>query len=105
MKITKLKRKKSWLEKKRSNPKFDAGFKEETQKLAVGEQLLKIRLDAGLTQAEVAKRAGTTASAISRYENAEYDRYELKTLQRIVTACGGQLEIRMKLRKEPQLVA
>jgi len=35
----------------------------------------------------------TTASAISRYENAEYDRYELRTLQRIVRACGGRLDI------------
>ncbi len=30
---------------------------------------------------------------LSRCENAEYDRYELRTLQRIVGACGGRLDI------------
>ena len=46
----------------------------------------------------MAKRTGTTASAISRYENAEYDRYELRTLQRIVHACGGRLDITLEPR-------
>ena len=46
-----------------------------------------------MTQAAVAKKVGTTASAISRYENAEYDRYELQTLRNIVEACGGKLDI------------
>lgn len=59
----------------------------------IGEQLLKLRLQADMTQAEVAKKVGTTASAISRYENAEYDRYELQTLRKIVEACGGVLRV------------
>ena len=67
------------------------------QKLAIGEQLSRLRQEAGLTQAQVAQRAKTTASAISRYENAEYDRYELRTLQRIVGACGGRLDIILSL--------
>lgn len=84
---------KGWVERKLANPKFRKGFEEESQKLAIGEQLSRLRQEAGLTQAQVAKRTGTTASAISRYENAEYDRYELRTLQRIVRACGGRLDI------------
>ncbi|CUS38987.1 putative Helix-turn-helix protein [Candidatus Nitrospira nitrosa] len=84
---------KSWLDRKLASSKFRKGFEEELQKLAIGEQLARLRLEAGLTQAQVAKRTGTTASAISRYENAEYDRYELRTLQKIVRACGGRLEI------------
>ena len=84
---------KGWLDRKLENPKFRKGFEEESQKLAIGEQLARLRREAGLTQAQVAKRTGTTASAISRYENAEYDRYELRTLQRIVRACGGRLDI------------
>jgi len=82
-----------WLDKKLANPKFRKGFEEESQKLAIGEQLTRLRQEAGLTQAQVAQRAGTTASAISRYENAAYDRYELQTLQRIVRACGGRMDI------------
>jgi DNA-binding XRE family transcriptional regulator len=68
-------------------------FREEYEKLSIGEQLLKLRLQADMTQAEVAKKVGTTASAISRYENAEYDRYELQTLRKIVEACGGVLHV------------
>lgn len=84
---------KSWVQKKLDNPKFKKAFEEEYERLSIGEQLARLRLQAGLTQAEVAKKAHTTASAVSRYENAEYDRYELKTLQKIATACGGRLKI------------
>jgi len=84
---------KGWLERKLASSKFRRGFEEEVQKLAIGEQLARLRQEAGLTQAQVAQRAKTTASAISRYENAAYDRYELRTLQRIVRACGGRLNI------------
>ncbi len=87
---------KDWLDRKLASSKFRKGFEEELQKLAIGEQLARLRLEAGLTQAQVAKRTGTTASAISRYENAEYDRYELRTLQKIVRACGGRLEISLE---------
>ena len=84
---------KGWLDRKLASQKFRKGFEEKVQKLAIGEQLSRLRQEAGLTQAQVAQRAKTTASAISRYENAEYDRYELRTLQRIVGACGGRLDI------------
>ena len=85
-----------WLDRKLASRKFRKGFEEESQKLAIGEQLSQLRQQAGLTQAQVAKRIGTTASAISRYENAEYDRYELRTLQKIVRACGGRLELTLE---------
>jgi DNA-binding XRE family transcriptional regulator len=84
---------KGWLDRKLASPQFRKGFEEESQKLAIGEQLSRLRQEAGLTQVQVAKRSGTTASAISRYENADYDRYELRTLQKIVRACGGRLEL------------
>ncbi|MGA6827336.1 helix-turn-helix domain-containing protein [Nitrospira sp. NS4] len=87
---------KGWLESKLASPRFRKGFDEEVQKLAIGEQLSRLRQEAGLTQAQVAQRAKTMASAISRYENAEYDRYQLRTLQRIVLACGGRLDIVME---------
>lgn len=80
---------KSWLEGKLENPKFRKRFEEEYEKLSIGEQLVRLRLQAGLTQEKLAKRVGTTASAISRYENADYDRYEVRTLRKIVRACGG----------------
>ena len=66
---------------------------DEYEKLCIAEQLVKIRHEAGLTQLEVAKQVGTTASAISRYENIEYERYELNTIRKIVEACGRVLKL------------
>jgi len=88
-----------WLDKKLNNAKFRRAFREEYEKLSIGEQLLKLRLQADMTQAEVARKVGTTASAISRYENAEYDRYELQTLRKIVEACGGTLYVKVESEK------
>jgi transcriptional regulator with XRE-family HTH domain len=87
------KQSKSWLDKKLQNPKFKIGFEQELEKLSIAEQLLRLRIQSGLTQAQLAKKMGTTASAISRYENAEYDRYELRTLKRMAEACGGHIKL------------
>ena len=83
----------SWAEEKREDPEFREGFEREYQKLSIGEQLIELRHAAGLTQAQLAVRAGTSASAVSRYEDGNYDRYEVQTLQRLVAACHGQLQI------------
>ena len=87
------KKSKSWLDSKMQDPKFRKGFEEELEKLSIAEQIVRLRKQAGLTQAQLAKKIGTTASAISRYENSEYDRYELRTLMRITRACGGHLKL------------
>ena len=84
---------KSWVDRKLENAKFREKFRNEYEKLSIGEQLVRLRMAAGLTQAALAKRIGTTASAISRYESAKYDRYELRTLRKIAEACGGKLQL------------
>lgn len=67
------KKTKSWIDNKLENKKFKAAFEEEREKLSIGEQLVRMRLAAGMTQAEVAKVVGTTASAIIRYESCDID--------------------------------
>ncbi len=52
------------------------------------------RLRAGLTQAELARRAATSQSAIARYERGDVSP-RVDTLDRIVAACG--LELRPSL--------
>ncbi len=48
------------------------------------------RLRAGLTQAELARRAGTSQPAIARYERGDVSP-RVATLDRIVRACGLEL--------------
>lgn len=54
-----------------------------------------LRHAAGLTQAQLAKRVGTTASVISRLEDADYDGHSLGMLRRIAAALGRKVEIRL----------
>ncbi len=56
--------------------------------------LREARLRAGLTQAELGKRAGTTQSSIARWETGR-SRPPLETLMRLVRACGLELQIEL----------
>jgi transcriptional regulator with XRE-family HTH domain len=58
-------------------------------------ELAFARLRAGLLQRDVAKRMGTTTSAISRLENAAGHRPTLATLERYARAVGCSLDIRL----------
>lgn len=50
------------------------------------------RSRAGITQAELARRLGTTQSAVARLEAAGASP-RLATLERAVEACGGRVEL------------
>jgi ribosome-binding protein aMBF1 (putative translation factor) len=53
----------------------------------------EMRDDADLTQAELAKRVGTTQSVIARLEDAEYTGHSLSMLERIARVCGVALKL------------
>ncbi|MBU6225577.1 MAG: helix-turn-helix domain-containing protein [Burkholderiales bacterium] len=60
--------------------------------------MLDARLAAGLTQADVAKRMGTTVSAVSRLEaslRSEKHSPSYATLKKYAQACGKKLLVRM----------
>jgi transcriptional regulator with XRE-family HTH domain len=59
----------------------------------------EMREEAGLTQTELAKKAGTTQSVIARLEDAEYTGHSLATLERIALACG--VALRLHAEKKP----
>nr|MBI3614252.1 helix-turn-helix transcriptional regulator [Nitrospirota bacterium] len=60
----------------------------------VARKITALRLRAGLTQRQLAKLVGTTASAICRLENADYEGHSLAMLQRIAEALDQRVEIR-----------
>lgn len=58
--------------------------------------ILSARRDAGLTQAQIAERMGTTASAVSRLEaslSSEKHSPSFATLRKYAAACGKRLII------------
>jgi transcriptional regulator with XRE-family HTH domain len=62
---------------------------------------LKARAAAGITQAEVADRIGTTQSAIARLESGKGKHSpSLATLQKYARALGCRLELRLVRAKE-----
>jgi len=60
----------------------------------VARKIYELRKEAGLTQAQLAKMIGTTASVISRLEDADYEGHSLAMLRRIAAALNKRVEIR-----------
>ncbi len=57
-------------------------------------KIVALRTEAGLSQRQLARRVGTTASVICRLEDADYEGHSLAMLNRIATALNRRVEIR-----------
>jgi len=67
---------------------------EETVNAKVAQAIYDLRTQAGLTQREMARRAGTTQPVIARLEDADYKGHSLRMLIRIASALGRELDVR-----------
>jgi DNA-binding XRE family transcriptional regulator len=79
-----------------ANPEFRAAYDALEEEYAALDALLSARKEAGLTQAQVAERMGTTASAVSRLESSlasERHSPSFSTLRKYAAACGKKLVI------------
>jgi transcriptional regulator with XRE-family HTH domain len=79
-----------------ARPEVRKAYDDLAEEFAFLDEVLKARAAVGLTQAEVAARAGTTQSAIARLESAA-PRHSpsVATLQRYARALGYRLEVRL----------
>ena len=77
-----------------------AELEEARQSAAVARSIYEIRDDAGLSQRQLAKLVGTTASVICRLEDDDYDGHSLTMLFRIAVALNRRLEVRFVPRKK-----
>ena len=71
-----------------SNPQRRAEYEQIQADLIVARKIHHLRQSAGLTQAQLAKRVGTSRMVISQMEAADYDGYSLAMFNRIATALG-----------------
>jgi len=79
------------------DPEQRATYDEELLNAQIARTLYELRTKAHLAQEELAKRVGTTASVISRLEDARYTGHSLSMLRRIATALNLSLQIRFLL--------
>ncbi|MFC4706476.1 helix-turn-helix domain-containing protein [Paraburkholderia caffeinitolerans] len=75
---------------------FRAAYEALDEEFTALDALLTARKEAGLTQAQVAERMGTTTSVVSRLESSlasEKHSPSLATLRKYAAACGKSLRI------------
>ena len=78
-----------------ANPAVKAEYDALAEEFAVAHELIAARARAGLTQAEVAQRMGTTQSVVARLESGRRPP-SLRTVQRFAQAVGGRAVVRIE---------
>lgn len=76
------------------NPEQVAAYEEELANAELARKIYDLRTKARLTQRQLAKLVGTTASVICRLEDADYEGHSLAMLRRIAAALDKRVEIR-----------
>lgn len=76
------------------------------EEFAFLDEVLKARAESGLTQAQVAKRVGTTQSAIARLESGTFKHSpSIATLRRYARALGYRVEVRLVKKRGPAMAS
>lgn len=81
-----------------SNPAVKADYDANIETYAILDEILSARREAGLTQAQVAERMGTKASAVARLESALVSGKHspsIDTLRKYAAAVGKRLEVHL----------
>ena len=77
----------------RHRPERLAGLEEARLNAAIARDIYELRTKAGLTQRQLGKMIGTTASVICRLEDADYEGHSLAMLNRIAAALNKRVTI------------
>ena len=92
---------KKFASKASARPGVRRAYDELGEEFRILDAILQARASSGLTQAEVARRAGTTQSAIARLESETRKHSpSIATLQRYASAMGYRLEVRLVKREK-----
>lgn len=76
------------------DPSAQEEFEEGLVNIEAAQLIYDMRTQAGLSQRELARKVGTSASAINRLESADYDGHTIAMVRRIATALSRRLELR-----------
>ena len=86
----------------KDDPQRRASVEAERVNAQVARMIYDLRSDAGLTQKALAELVGTTQSAISRLEDADYEGHSLSMLNRIAEALDKKMSVVMTAKKTPR---
>ena|SRR5438552_10503854 len=92
-----------YLAEQMKGPAFAARFKQAGEAWDVALQLTALREQAGLSQAELARKLKSTQQQISRLESPGYEGHSLRMLRRVAKALRAR--VRVVLEPEPAGVA
>ena len=79
----------------KNDPRLKERIELEFINARVAQLIYDARTKASLSQAQLAKRIGTSQPVIARLEDADYRGHSLSMLQRIATALGKSIELRL----------
>lgn len=79
----------------RRDPEYVAAYEALEEEFALANAVIGARARAGLTQAELAERMGTSQSAVARLESGKA-RPSVATLEKLAEATGSRLRIALE---------
>jgi predicted transcriptional regulator len=83
----------AWKKKQLKDPAFKAAYDALEEEFALINELLTARTRAKLTQAQVARRMGTSQSAVARLESGRSP--SLASLRKYAQATGSKIQIKL----------
>ena len=76
-----------------NNVDMKALLAEAESEMDIAEQIYNLRIEAGMSQKELADKIGTSASVICRLEDADYEGHSLSMLRRIAAALDKRVKV------------
>ena len=90
--MTKLTNYEKHFQKEMKNKRFRDGYEKEDQRLMVAYKITQLRKETKISQAELAKKLGTTQSVVARMEGGNQN-FTTDNLQKIATSFNRHLKV------------
>jgi predicted transcriptional regulator len=78
-----------------NDPEYAKHYKEQEEEFSIARELIRARTKSGLTQEEVARRMGTTQSAVARMESGK-PLPSIRSLKRYAQATASKVKISLE---------
>ena len=94
-----------YLDDQLKDPKFAERFQKSGEAWDIALQIASLRNEAGMSQTELAKKAGTTQQQISRLESPSYEGHSLSMLRRVAEVLGAKVYVQIQRNRSTEQAA